>query len=632
MTEYFSRGFGPARNILWGAGKAQALCFLEDGTVRIVDDVLGSTPVDVAILQPNGTLTIPGLVVTGALGWRNVKDYGAVGNGVTNDSAAIAAAIAATPDGGVVYFPTGAYVTSTTIDFSAKIGVTVLGTGHRGGFGAGTQGSLIMGSVAGDLVKYVPSGGCISIRGMSFRNTSTSASAVGVHIESVVGGGLFHCLIGGTGGYGFFGPQNLFGFSIVDTVFGGSISTFPNAIGIYFAGNAFVVSGCDIGGWAEGIRYTNAAMTLNGGRLEVNKIGINVGMDNTGAAGTGGGGIRGPSFEANDTAILLTVPANLTIENVGIQGSVNAPSGQSLYGIRQTGSASQTAVRNSSTAGSFSRAAISIEGAGRIVWSQVSANNVFATNPKTWDVRMGLSGSTYEQSFINTDFTIRPDDAAGAKWNTLQRHLRGAYLSQLDYLTANVEGKNLRHKALAVPASAASLAVTFTGTGHGAGASDINTATATAGAGLADGTYFYRATAVTGHGESASLTEKSVTLGSGNNQTTVAFFGMTTDGFKRRIYRGTASGVYDGYYETALNSNASFVDTGAALDGKRSPPVSGVDDTAMVEPDTAYEVFVTTNWNTTWWITAKATTGYTVNFGTSAPSDGSGLVGAFYVR
>jgi len=46
----------------------------------------------------------------------NVKDYGAVGNGTTDDAAAITLAIAAIPStGGTLYFPPGSYVVASTI-------------------------------------------------------------------------------------------------------------------------------------------------------------------------------------------------------------------------------------------------------------------------------------------------------------------------------------------------------------------------------------------------------------------------------------------------------------------------------------------------------------------------------------
>lgn len=39
------------------------------------------------------------------------------------------------------------------------------------------------------------------------------------------------------------------------------------------------------------------------------------------------------------------------------------------------------------------------------------------------------------------------------------------------------------------------------------------------------------------------------------------------------------------------------------------------------EPDAAYGVLVTPSWLTTWRVTAKALTGFTVDFGTAAPAN-----------
>ena len=46
----------------------------------------------------------------------NVKDFGAVGNGVTDDTAAIQAAMDALPNGSALYFPRGRYVVSSTLN------------------------------------------------------------------------------------------------------------------------------------------------------------------------------------------------------------------------------------------------------------------------------------------------------------------------------------------------------------------------------------------------------------------------------------------------------------------------------------------------------------------------------------
>lgn len=63
-----------------------------------------------------------------ALGIYTVTTYGATGNGVTNDRAAIQAAINAVPStGGIVWFPSGTYVITTAL--TLKSGVTLAGVG-----------------------------------------------------------------------------------------------------------------------------------------------------------------------------------------------------------------------------------------------------------------------------------------------------------------------------------------------------------------------------------------------------------------------------------------------------------------------------------------------------------------------
>ncbi|MFE5258228.1 right-handed parallel beta-helix repeat-containing protein [Streptomyces coelicoflavus] len=58
--------------------------------------------------------------------WLNVLDYGAQGDGVTDDTVAIQAALNACPMGGIVYAPGGSYRTSTTL--SVPPGVTLTST------------------------------------------------------------------------------------------------------------------------------------------------------------------------------------------------------------------------------------------------------------------------------------------------------------------------------------------------------------------------------------------------------------------------------------------------------------------------------------------------------------------------
>ncbi|MCD9004923.1 glycoside hydrolase family 55 protein [Luteimonas sp. XNQY3] len=63
--------------------------------------------------------------------WINVKDFGALGNGVSNDTAAVNSAIASIPArGGVIYFPSGRYLLQSRINLPDKrISITGDGIG-----------------------------------------------------------------------------------------------------------------------------------------------------------------------------------------------------------------------------------------------------------------------------------------------------------------------------------------------------------------------------------------------------------------------------------------------------------------------------------------------------------------------
>src|SRR5665811_50725 len=58
---------------------------------------------------------------------HNVRDYGATGDGVTDDGAAFASAIAATSAGGVMYVPAGTY--KVTRQLTLKSDITIQGDG-----------------------------------------------------------------------------------------------------------------------------------------------------------------------------------------------------------------------------------------------------------------------------------------------------------------------------------------------------------------------------------------------------------------------------------------------------------------------------------------------------------------------
>lgn len=59
----------------------------------------------------------------------NVKDYGATGDGSTDDTLAIQATFTAAGNNAVIYFPSGTYITAF-LDYDTKAGLTIRGQGH----------------------------------------------------------------------------------------------------------------------------------------------------------------------------------------------------------------------------------------------------------------------------------------------------------------------------------------------------------------------------------------------------------------------------------------------------------------------------------------------------------------------
>ena len=184
----------------------------------------------------------------------SVKDFGAVGDGVTDDTAAIQAAINASPFGAVVFIPPGQYKLSSTLNL--KDGITLSGAGRNSATTPTTQ--LIFTTLTGSTpaIKvtngsdvtlrnlYVSgrasgSGDEIQIYGNSRRiriedvtvNTATTGSAINVG----VGGYCIQSLLMGCAALGA-----AYGFTV------SASSTSISMIGCY--GNVNTVAGFNIQG------------------------------------------------------------------------------------------------------------------------------------------------------------------------------------------------------------------------------------------------------------------------------------------------------------------------------------------------------------------------------------------------
>lgn len=105
----------------------------------------------------------------------NVKDFGAVGDGITDDTLSLQNAINATPEGGTLYFQNKKYVVTATLTVNKVI--NIVGEGGYVSFNTGGSRNHVTtivktnGDINGDSVMHVQ-----GVRNMSIRNIMFSAS------------------------------------------------------------------------------------------------------------------------------------------------------------------------------------------------------------------------------------------------------------------------------------------------------------------------------------------------------------------------------------------------------------------------------------------------------------------------
>ena len=171
-----------------------------------------STPINGSSLTYNSSYNL--------LEWKisstvfNVKDFGAKGDGTTDDTAAILATIAAKEanlGGGTVYFPVGTYLVSSTIDFGQQPG-TILGESssnqsiYQGTWLKSTVSSgyaFTVGNNSGTIISVF-----ITIKDIGFYTTVGGTTATGLCFRPTISVGITSTFIDNVNIVGFYDGFN----------------------------------------------------------------------------------------------------------------------------------------------------------------------------------------------------------------------------------------------------------------------------------------------------------------------------------------------------------------------------------------------------------------------------------------
>lgn len=146
------------------------------GTVRdVLDAVTGPTGAASVGYTPSGTGAVATTVQSKLRESVSVKDFGAVGDGVTDDTAAIQAAVDSIKNvGGVIYVPSGTYLCNVTIDGSQTVDM----------YGDGVS-SILKSNVNNQFaVRYERTFRTPHFRDLKFQGTSKNTHGLYVNIGS----------------------------------------------------------------------------------------------------------------------------------------------------------------------------------------------------------------------------------------------------------------------------------------------------------------------------------------------------------------------------------------------------------------------------------------------------------------
>jgi hypothetical protein len=283
--------------------------------------------------------------------------------------------------------PPGRFVNSSPLNLAGRSNNYIGAFSLRGAPGGAT---IIEGDISGGyLVRRVVAAttkGPSTIRDIHFINYSGGCVSIGGLVGLNVSSCKFnsHGVMLNLAELGTTAPEDTFDVTVTGCIFfggppgGAATADQADAIGILSHGQTSM-TGNSFTALAEGVRLSGTGFSLTGGRFEVNKIGMNLGIrENGGTWLLDRAFFGGISFEANDTAIWMQHVVSSSFTGIAIQGSAASPSGGSQYGIRMNASGgSLVTVSSTYVIGAHSVAAISALDK-RAIWISVNAQNPVA--------------------------------------------------------------------------------------------------------------------------------------------------------------------------------------------------------------------------------------------------------------
>ncbi len=317
--------------------------------------------------------------------YYNVKAFGAVGNGVSDDTAELQGAVdAAVATAGQVVLPPGRYIVSSPITITGDIRIS--GTLVAGG-GLGTS---IEGTVAGSLIsKSSGVGNRVIIDDLQLINyhaTGTCVSLTGTQAPA----GVYRCGLSGHKGIVFDGDSHFNTVASNCRISRGG-TTLAGSKGITLTNHQNVLS-CDVTDFEYGVYWEGVGTNVFGGRYEVNVHGIYV-------TGIATGTISGVAMEGNDYGVTLFSVAGVTVTGCRLYSTAAAPSGQSIVGYNIV-STVNCALIGCFEGGQTTTAAYRISGGGQGV-TLISCSS----NEGVWD--LGTSGEAQIINCAGIDDIIR---------------------------------------------------------------------------------------------------------------------------------------------------------------------------------------------------------------------------------